>query len=253
MRRRQNQAIPETPGRRKRIARKAAAAGFTLVEVLISMLVLVTVTAAVFEQINQMRKKSSSEAMKVDQSQEAREFVDQTVRDLHMAGYPSAAMYSAPLDDTSKVAAGLVSLSPTQILMEGDVNGDGYVSSVNIYYVASDANDPTCPCIRRSAARKIPGSSLAQPSSPNYTETEHAFPPGTGAGQSGEDLFSFYDQNGNPIDASGGIDISTPAGQTVISSIKTVKINLSLLANVRDPATGGLMRTSMSATVRLNQ
>src|SRR5882672_1508045 len=233
--------------------RRSASAGFTLVEVLVSMLILVTVTSAVFEQINQMRKKSSSEAMKVDLSQEAREFVDQTVRDLHMAGYPGAAMYSDPLADTSKVAAGLVSVSPTQILMEGDINGDGYVSSVNIYYVANDANDPACPCIRRSAARKIPGSSLAQPSSPTYTETEHAFPPGTAAGQSGEDLFTFYGQNGNAIDASGGIDISTPQGQAVISSIKTVKVNLSLLANVRDPATGGLMRTSMSATVRLNQ
>src|SRR5207302_4623942 len=134
-----------------------------------------------------------------------REFVDQMVRDLHMAGYPGATMYSDPRADTSKVAAGLVSISSTQILMEGDINGDGYVSSVNIYYVESDANDPICPCIRRSAARKIPGSSLAQPSSPNYTETEHVFPPGTGTGESGEDLFSFYDQTGNPIDASGGI------------------------------------------------
>src|SRR5260221_11877532 len=162
-------------------ARTGASAGFTRLELLISMLILVTVTGAVFEQINQMQKKSSSEAMKRDLSQEAREFVDQTVRDLHMAGYPSASMYSDALADTSKVAAGLVSVSPTQILMEGDVNGDGYVSSVNIYYVANDADDLGCPCIRRSAARKIPGNSLAQPSSPNYTETEHTFPPGTGA------------------------------------------------------------------------
>jgi hypothetical protein len=222
------------------------------VEVLVSMLVLLTVTAAVFDQINQMQKKSASEAMKLDLNQEAREFVDQTVRDLHMAGYPGASMYSDPLADTSKVATGLVSVSPTQILVEGDINGDGYVSSVNIYYVDSDANDATCPCIRRSAARKIPGSSLAQPSSPNYTETEHVFTPGTGTGQSGEDLFSFYDQNGNLVDASGGIDISTPAGQAAISSIKTVKINLNLRSNVRDPITGGPMRTSMSATARLN-
>lgn len=233
-------------------ARNGAAAGFTLLELLISVLILVTVTGAVFEQISQMQKKSSSEAMKLDLNQEAREFVDQTVRDLHMAGYPGATLYSNPLADTSMVAAGLVRVSPTEILMEGDVNGDGYVSSVNVYYVANDANDPECPCIRRSAARKIPGSSLAQPSSP-YAKTEHAFPPGSGTEQSGEDLFAFYDQNGNLIDTSGGIDISTPAGQAVISSIKTVKINLSLLSKVRDPATGGLMRASMSATVRLNR
>jgi type II secretory pathway pseudopilin PulG len=238
---------------RRGSGRRGASAGFTLVELLVSMLVLVAVTAGVFDQISQMQKKSAAEAMKVDLSQEAREFVDQTVHDLHMAGYPGANMFADPLADTSKVAAGLVSISPTQILMEGDVNGDGYVSSVNIYYLADDANDPACPCVRRSAARKIPGSSLAQPSSPNYTDTEHAFPPGTGAGQSGEDLFSFYDQNGNLIGASGGIDISTPAGRTTIASIKTVKVNLSLLVKMRDPVTGGPIRTSMSATVRLNQ
>jgi type II secretory pathway pseudopilin PulG len=245
-------SCPPVPAQRTWRVRKSAYAGFTLVEVLVSMLVLVTVTAAVFDQINQMQKKSASEAMKLDLNQEAREFVDQTVRDLHMAGYPGANMYSDPLADTSKVAAGLVSVSPTQILMEGDINGDGYVSSVNIYYVDGDANDPTCPCIRRSAARKIPGSSLAQPSSPDYTQTEHVFTPGTGTGQSGEDLFSFYDQNGNLVDASGGVDISTSAGQAAISSIKTVKINLNLRANVRDPMAGGPMRTSMSATARLN-
>jgi type II secretory pathway pseudopilin PulG len=240
------------PTLRAKSVRKSPYAGFTLVEVLVSMLVLVTVTAAVFDQINQMQKKSASEAMKLDLNQEAREFVDQAVRDLHMSGYPGANMYSDSLADTSKVAAGLVSVSPTQILLEGDINSDGFVSSVNIYYVDSDANDPSCPCIRRSAARKIPGSSLAQPSSPNFTETEHVFPPGTSTGQSGEDLFSFYDQNGNPVDASGGVDISTPAGQAVISSIKTVKINLNLRSDVRDPMTGAPMRASMSATARLN-
>jgi prepilin-type N-terminal cleavage/methylation domain-containing protein len=243
---------PPISTRSARKIRKSAHAGFTLVEVLVSMLVLVTVTAAVFDQINQMQKQSASEAVKLDLNQEAREFVDQTVRDLHMAGYPGANMYSDSLADTSKVAAGLVSVSPTQILLEGDINRDGFVSSVNIYYVDTDTSDPTCPCIRRSAARKIPGSSLAQPSSPNYSETEHVFPPGTGTGQSGEDLFSFYDQNGTPVDASGGVDISTPAGQTVISSIKTVKINLNLRSNLRDPMTAGPMRASMSATARLN-
>ena len=40
--------------------------GFTLLELLISLAILVTVTGAVFEQINQMQKKSGAEAMKLD-------------------------------------------------------------------------------------------------------------------------------------------------------------------------------------------
>src|SRR5262245_48238509 len=172
--------------------------GFTLLEVMLSVFLLMVVTGAVFEQINQMQKKSSSEAMKVDLSQQGREFVDQTVRDLHMSGYPSAAMY-ANQSDLTKVAKGLVSVSPTQILFEGDVNNDGNVYSVYIYYMANDPNDPNCPCVRRSIVQKLFQDSLNEGVGGTYTETTHVFPPGTGAGQSGEDLFEYYDQNGGVV------------------------------------------------------
>jgi prepilin-type N-terminal cleavage/methylation domain-containing protein len=233
------------------IATKKSSKGFTLLELLISLLILATVSGAVFEQINRMQKKSSSEAMKLDQSQQAREFMDQTVRDLHMAGYPGPSMYSDPNAHPYHVAQGLVSVSPTQIVLEGDVNNDGKVYSVNISYVANDPNDPTCPCIRRSAIEKIDADSFSQPITPNYTETNHVLPPGTGPGQSGEDLFAYYDQKGDPVPIGSGMDISTPLGKDTITGIKTVKINLSLLTQ-RDTESNGLTRTSMSATSRLN-
>lgn len=225
--------------------------GYTLLELLIVLVILVTVTGAVFQQINAMQKKAGSEAAKLDMSQQAREFLDQTVRDLHMAGYPGASMYSNPSLHPSQVAAGLVKVSPTEILLEGDVNNDGNVYSVDITYVANDPNDSTCPCIRRSAQAKVDADSFSQPSNPNYTETQRVFPPGTGAGQSGENLFAYYDQNGNAIDVGSGVDIRT--APALIATIKTVKINLSLLTSQRDPASGGFISTSMSATSRLNQ
>lgn len=234
-----------------------ATAGFTLIELLVSLAILVTVTGAVFEQINSMQKKSASEAVNVDLTQQSRDFLNQTVRDLHMAGYPGPGMYSNPIN-LSLVAYGLIRVSPTEILMEGDVNNDGAVESVHITYVASDPNDPNCPCIRRSAQPKIDADSFSQLTNLFYTETQQVFPPGTGAGQSGEDLFAYYDQNGNPVPIGSGVDISTPAGpttqsgQALISSIKTVKINLSLLTNQRDPLTGNFVRTSMSASSRLS-
>lgn len=225
--------------------------GYTLLELLIVLVILATVTGAVFEQINAMQKKAGSETMKLDMNQQAREFLDQTVRDLHMAGYPGASMYSNPLLHPSQVAAGLVRVSPTEILLEGDVNNDGNVYSVDIAYVANDPNDPTCPCIRRSAQKKVDADSFSQPSNPNYTETQRVFPPGTGAGQSGEDLFAYYDQNGNAVPVGSGIDLNS--APSLLATIKTVKINLSLLTNQRDPASGGFISTSMSATSRLNQ
>ena len=230
----------------------ASARGYTLLELLMVLVILATVTGAVFEQINRMQKSSAAEAMKLDLNQQAREFVNQMVRDLHKAGYPSASMYSNPQGDNTKVAAGLVSVSPTQVLLEGDVNNDGNVYSVNIVYVASDPADSNCPCIRRSAMIKGPQDSLHQPSSPTYAETTNVMPPGPGPGQSGEELFAYYDQNGQPVDVGPGVDISTSAGRNTIASIKTVKINLSLLS-LRDPETSSSMRTSISATSMVNQ
>ncbi len=77
-------------------AKSRAIAGFTLIEMLVSLAILLIVTGAVFEQINSMQKKSTSEAVNVDLNQQARDFLNQTVRDLHMAGYPAANMYSVP-------------------------------------------------------------------------------------------------------------------------------------------------------------
>jgi len=224
--------------------------GFSLVEVLVSMVILVVVIGAVFEQIDTMHKKSASEAIKLDMGQQAREFVDQMVHDLHMAGYPNASMYAPGTADSTRIAMGLVSVSPTSIIMEGDVDNDGNVESVQINYVPADTNDPSCPCIRRSSVIKVPGDSLSQPTAANYTETQHVFPPGTGDGQAGEDLFAFYDGNGNLVPVGSGVDIVS--NQALISSINTVKVNLTLLTNIPDPASGGFMRTSLSGTARLN-
>jgi prepilin-type N-terminal cleavage/methylation domain-containing protein len=229
-------------------ARNRKISGFTLIELLVSLAILVTVTGAVFEQINAMQKKSASEAVNVDLTQQSRDFLNQTVRDLHMAGYPNASMYSVnPPARLSMVAYGLIRVSPTEILMEGDVNNDGAVESVDITYVANDPNDPNCPCIRRSAQPKIDADSFSQPINLLYTETQQVFPPGPGAGQSGEDLFAYYDQNGKVVPVGAGT--TDPA---IITTIKTIKINLSLLTNQRDPVTGNFLRTSMSASVRLN-
>ncbi|HSM87771.1 MAG TPA: hypothetical protein VLT16_16570, partial [Candidatus Limnocylindrales bacterium] len=70
-----------------RVTAKGRVAGFSLVETAVGLFILLVIMAAIFSQINQITEASSSEASKMDMTQEAREFIDQTVRDLHMAGY----------------------------------------------------------------------------------------------------------------------------------------------------------------------
>ncbi|HZU30424.1 MAG TPA: hypothetical protein VFB79_04875, partial [Candidatus Angelobacter sp.] len=65
-------------------------------------------------------------------------------------------------------------------------------------------------------------------------------------------LFAYYDQKGNPVTIGSGIDISTPANQALIASIKTVKINLSLRSSLKDLENNKTVKTSLSATARLN-
>jgi type II secretory pathway pseudopilin PulG len=237
-------------------ATQRALRGFSLLELVFSVALLLIVTGAIFDQIIAMQRKSAAESMKVDSSQEAREFVDQMVRDIHMAGYPSASMYAANPDDTKPwVAAGLVKISPTQITLEGDVNNEGVVYSVTTAYVASDPGDANCPCIRRSALPKVAADPLSQPVSPYYTETAHVLPPG--AGGTAEDLFAFYDQSGNKLPVSGGVDLSTPGPggtQPLITLVRTVKINLTLLTTKIGAGPGeATAQTSLTATARLNQ
>lgn len=242
-------------GCRRRVRKRHAAGspGFSLIEALVASGILLVVIAAVFEQIGNMQRRSYTEAVKLDMSQQAREFADQMVHDLHAAGYPNASMYADQPDNTDpRVAAGLVSISPTQIILEGDVNGDGNVYSVTISYVGSDSNDPNCPCVRRTAVPKIAGSPLAQNSSALYTETSSVVPPGSGTGQSGEDLFDFYDENGNPITVNAnGVNISGN-GQTTIARVKTVQINLSLQGNAV-AGVNSVPGTSLSVVARLTQ
>lgn len=225
--------------------------GFTVLELVFSVALMVIVTGAIFDQIIAMQRKSAAESMKVDSSQQAREFVDQMVHDIHMAGYPKASMYAANPDSTKPwVAAGLVKISPMQITLEGDVNNEGVVYSVTTTYVPSDPGDPNCPCVRRSASRKLAAQPWLQPVSANYTETEHVLPPGVGG--TGEDLFVFYDQNENQVDVSAGLDLSTAADQ--IAKIRTVKINISLLTTKVGAGPGeATAQTSLTATARLNQ
>jgi len=196
-------------------------AGFSLLELIIVCAILTIVLAAVFNGVDLVTRRSQAEQTKVDLTQEGREFVDEFERDLHQAGYPNCRMVTAPgatnncpadyintvagvavVAKSSAVAAGLVYLSNTQIVFEGDVDGNGVVDTIRYQLVDSAGNSPptgTCPCtIQRSQMPKVDGTlPLSQPTawSQELQNVVNSGVPGV-------------DASGNPLPYGGGLSIS---------------------------------------------
>src|SRR5207249_5228858 len=111
--------------------RKTGMRGFSLIELMIVLVVLLIIAGAIFQVINLATERSSTEQTKLDMFQEAREFMDQMSRDLRQAGYPNPRNVSqevltqVPARNDHHAAAGLVKIDGGDLWFEGDVDGTG--------------------------------------------------------------------------------------------------------------------------------
>lgn len=254
--------------------------GFSLIELIVVVAILTLVMGVVFQQMIQVQQRSRSEDSKMDMTQETREFVDEMVRDLHQAGYPPTRLFQAGViasNADNRLAAGIVAISTTSVTLEGDVDGNGVVDSVRYTLVP----DPTlalgtCPCwLQRSQVPKANGVAPTAQATNYATEVQNVVNsglsggggPGGSFGMAGNDpgsgqpnnvvyaqwvaapVFQAYDQNGNAVALPQ--DISTPAGQTAISTIKTIKITVNVLAQQPDMQTLTRPAVTFSSTARV--
>jgi type II secretory pathway pseudopilin PulG len=231
--------------------------GATLIELTITILVLVIVMGAVFSQIDSVSKNATRESATLDLAQENRDFVDLFARDVHMTGYPVSVMYAnSPATPctapgvlpscSSSVAVGVVFASPTKLVLEGDVYGDGTVYSVQYKYIDATDPDPNCPCLRRSALPKINAESLPayQTSPVYYTEVQNVIDPAN----LNEAIFTYYDAKGNVISVgTSGSDYK--ANLAIIQQIDAIKVNLHVLQT--DPQTKQKIVNSLSSVAEL--
>ena len=88
------------------------ALGFTILEMLIAMSVFLIICAAMFGLLQMSQTRYASENQLSASFQEARLAMDQIVRDVNVAGYPSLSLYSSVPTDPSTYAAGPVAWSP---------------------------------------------------------------------------------------------------------------------------------------------
>jgi prepilin-type N-terminal cleavage/methylation domain-containing protein len=207
--------------------------GFTLIELLMVVLLLSIVVGAVFSQIERAQVRYRVEDQRVDLTQQEREFIDQFTRDLHQAGYPSASMYGTS-GTTNQVALGPISLSSNDITIEGDVDGDGLVDTVEYSYFdgsgwTSSAPNP-CPCIRRSQVQK--GTTAG--ASTTFTQVQNVV---------GTSFFTAFD--------AGGVTISLPASASDLRRIKTVQITLTTQGTAPDSDAHNSIQVTMTGMARL--
>jgi prepilin-type N-terminal cleavage/methylation domain-containing protein len=258
--------------------------GFSLIEMLIVVAVLSLVLGAIFNTVLDGMKKYRLQENRVNTTQQSREFLDQIVRDLHSAGYPSLHMYDpsssigsgSTAQSSQYVAVGLVAVSATDIWFEGDIDDSGQVQSIR-YTLQADANG-NCPCtMMRGTVLKQNGTAPSSQSVVYNTELQNVInstggaSPYTIAGKtifSGSTavnndtlyatyktvpVFSYYDANGNAITVPNDLQGSNLAtGVSAAANVRIVSVALNLLSANDDLQTKLRSGVSMRAMVKIN-
>lgn len=218
--------------------------GFSLLEMVIVVVIVMIISGITFQLINQVMQRSSTEQTKLDMFQEARQFMDQMSRDLRQAGYPSprnmdlSVFTQNPIIDDAKAAAGVVLVGPGDLWFEGDTDGTGRVSVVR--YHLDTSTDDGCPCLKRSELFKINGSPLTGQTAAVYQVEVQ--------GVQNTDVFSAYN-NGAALALP--VDITTSGGNAM-AAVDTVQAMLTLRASAIDPQTHEKPVSTLVTTVRLN-
>src|SRR5213075_1247846 len=80
--------MPRKQHKRQLLHRVREHNGFSLIEMMVALAIVSIIMGSVFKSIDLTQRVSRSQQVKLDLTQQAREFVDQLTRDLRSAGYP---------------------------------------------------------------------------------------------------------------------------------------------------------------------
>jgi prepilin-type N-terminal cleavage/methylation domain-containing protein len=236
---------------KKRNLDRVRQCGFSLIEMLVVVAIIGIVSGGILAQMDTAQQRATSEQVKLDNFQEARDFVDQFFRDVNQIGYPNSRMIdttsaswapalAVPLINDSRLAVGLVKIDANELRFEGDMKGDGVVQS--IIYMVNGSGACTL-CFQRSQIDKISADPLTGQAQNWGTEVNDVVAPA---------IFSYFKADGTPVTVL-PVDISTPAGAQIIASIKTIKISLTIRnPSVLDQKTLQAIETDFEGEVSLN-
>ena len=108
--------------------------GFSLIELLITTLIMSTVLGSVLALSNQGQSRKAFQDDVLASQQNLRETSDQIYRDIRMAGFPQQKIFASSTGwtaaNSNKVASGFTSTSSNGTTFQGDVDNDGIVEVV---------------------------------------------------------------------------------------------------------------------------
>lgn len=220
-------------------AKSRVQAGFSLVELLIVIVILTIVFAVVAQGIKSLQNRNTAEVSKLDIVQNTRDFLDQSTRDIHQAGYPPQVMQSGSTCAQANVACRITTMNLNQIIFEGDTNGDGSVEQETIQIIGADGNLGTaCPCtLQRGSQSKQQALAGAVPT--YYTELGNVL---------NNQIFTAYSNKGVPqvLPAAGS------AAAATLATISTVRMTVNVQGNDADPTTKQFPVVSMTSEARIS-
>jgi prepilin-type N-terminal cleavage/methylation domain-containing protein len=226
------------------VAQKASASGFSLIEMMVVLVIVSIVVAAVLTQVNQTQQRAAAEENKLDQFEDARNFVDQIAIDARQMGYPNihnfdvsvtpavaptcgAATWQLPYIDDCRLAIGLVSISPTQLIFEGDVDGSGNVSIIG-YTVNGDGACANCLERAQVSKQSVNGMGAAAFVNKDLNAVSGAYKAEIqnvqNVNSASNLIFRAYDSAGNALPAT--MDIGSDP--TDIAKARTIQISLDI-------------------------
>jgi prepilin-type N-terminal cleavage/methylation domain-containing protein len=254
--------------------RKTTQAGFSLIEMMVVIFVISIIMASVFRSIALTQQTSVSQQVKVDLTQQTREFMDQLTRDLRSAGYPNlrnvsaastgAASGNCPDGSTNQLASpcnpangvGLIKIRWDELWFAGDVDGTAVtdiagnptgIAKVKIIKYDLFKTGPGCPCLRRSEYLR---SAFEDPvtDAGNTVATDQMENQGVQNGTQADPIFSAHDP-------ATGAAITLPrdftTDGTTMATINSIEVVLAVQSPRKD-STGAYPVTRVTSTINLS-
>jgi prepilin-type N-terminal cleavage/methylation domain-containing protein len=249
--------------------------GFSLIEMMVAMAVITVIMGVVFKSLAVTQRASVSQQIKLDLTQEARQFIDQLSRDLRSAGYPNTRnmargsvdpLYVGACPDTTTNSVtspcdpsngvGLIYLNFNQLWFAGDVDGTGTtdaggnpLGTANVKIIKYDyfAAGPNCPCLRRSeylrTAYQDPVADATGTVAVDQMEIQ-----GVQNGTAADPIFTAYDPTTGAA-VPWPIDFTNGANQ--MATINSLRVVLAVQGATKD-STGAFPITRVVSTIALS-